>query len=78
MSTVLEVLAARHMGLACLGISLVANAAAGLSETPIDHAEVLAAGRAAAARLRALLAALLADPALLPTSRQRLPELGSA
>ncbi len=67
MSTVLEVLAARHMGLACLGISLVSNAAAGLGPSPIDHAEVLAAGRAAAARLRTLLAALLADPELLPT-----------
>jgi len=65
MSTVLEVLAARHMGLACLGISLVSNAAAGLSEAPVDHAEVLAAGREAAARLRSLLAALLAEPALL-------------
>ncbi len=67
MSTVLEVLAARHMGLACLGISLVANAAAGLAETPLDHAEVLAAGAAAAGRLRALLAALLSDPTLLPS-----------
>ncbi len=65
MSTVLEVLAARHMGLACLGISLVTNAAAGLGAGPLDHAEVLAAGTAAADRLRALLAALLSDPALL-------------
>ena len=65
MSTVLEVLAARHLGVACLGISLVANAAAGLGAGPLDHAEVLAAGGAAAARLRALLAALVSDPALL-------------
>lgn len=65
MSTVLEILAARPMGLACLGISLVSNAAAGLSDALIDHDEVLAAGRAAAAHLQALLAALLADPALL-------------
>jgi purine-nucleoside phosphorylase len=70
MSTVLEVLAARHMGLACLGISLVSNAAAGLSASPIDHGEVLAAGRAAAGRLGALLAALLADPQLLPAAAE--------
>ena len=68
MSTVLEVLAARPMGLACLGLSLVSNAAAGLSAAPIDHGEVLAAGQAAAGRLGALLAALLADPAFLPAT----------
>jgi purine-nucleoside phosphorylase len=68
MSTVLEVLAARHLGVACLGISLVSNAAAGLSDAPLDHAEVLAAASAAASRLQALLAALLQDPGLLPAS----------
>jgi purine-nucleoside phosphorylase len=65
MSTVLEVLAARHMGLSCLGISLVANAAAGLTDTPIDHAEVLAAGANAAVDLARLLGALLRSPDLL-------------
>jgi purine-nucleoside phosphorylase len=68
MSTVLEVLAARPLGLACLAISLVSNAAAGLSDAPIDHDEVLASGQAAAGRLQALLAALLADPKLLPAA----------
>jgi purine-nucleoside phosphorylase len=65
MSTVLEVIAAHHMGLRCLGMSLVSNAAAGVGGAPIDHAEVLAAGRKAAAGLAKLLAALLAHPALL-------------
>jgi purine-nucleoside phosphorylase len=64
MSTVLEVIAARHMGLPCLCLSLVSNAAAGLGEAPVDHAEVLAAAQAAAAKLHRLLGALLRDPAL--------------
>ncbi len=42
-----------------LGISLVTNAAAGISPTPLEHAEVIAAGKAAAPRLRGLLAGLL-------------------
>ena len=41
------------------GISLVTNIAAGLSGQPLDHAEVVAAGQAAAARMGALLAAIL-------------------
>jgi purine-nucleoside phosphorylase len=64
MSTALEVIAARHMGMRCLSISLVSNAAAGVTGEPLDHAEVLAAGRAAAGRVQRLLAALLADPRL--------------
>jgi len=65
MSTVLEVIAARHMGVRCLGLSLVSNAAAGVGSGPIDHAEVLATGRKAAETLARLLAALLAHPGLL-------------
>ncbi len=64
MSTVLEVIAARHMGVRCLGLSLVSNAAAGVGSGPIDHAEVLATGRKAAETLAKLLAALLAHPGL--------------
>jgi len=59
MSTVLEAIAAREAGLEVLGISLVTNLAAGLGE-PLDHDEVLAAGRDAAGRLGTLLASLLA------------------
>ena len=44
MSTVLEVIAARHMGLRCLGISCVTNMAAGVLKQKIDHQEVLDVG----------------------------------
>ncbi len=59
MSTTLETIAAREAGMDVLGISLVTNAAAGISPTPLEHAEVIAAGKAAAPRLRGLLAGLL-------------------
>jgi purine-nucleoside phosphorylase len=59
MSTTLETIAAREAGLEVLGISLVTNPAAGISPTPLDHTEVLAAGKAAGPRLRGLLAGLL-------------------
>jgi purine-nucleoside phosphorylase len=70
MSTVLEVIAARHMGLRCLVLSLVSNAAAGVGAAPIDHAEVLAAGEKAAEKLQRLLTALLAHPDLLSSAAQ--------
>ncbi|HEY7144666.1 MAG TPA: purine-nucleoside phosphorylase [Streptosporangiaceae bacterium] len=59
MSTALEAIAARHLGAAVLGISLVSNMAAGLAPGGLDHAEVVAAGQAAAARMGKLLAAIL-------------------
>jgi purine-nucleoside phosphorylase len=40
MSTVPEVIAARHMGLSVLGISCITNLAAGRSQTPLEHEEV--------------------------------------
>ncbi|TDC69301.1 purine-nucleoside phosphorylase [Actinomadura sp. GC306] len=59
MSTVLETVAARRGGAEVLGISLVTNIAAGLSAEPLDHEEVLAAGRASAGRMGGLLATVL-------------------
>ncbi|HEY3631047.1 MAG TPA: purine-nucleoside phosphorylase [Jatrophihabitantaceae bacterium] len=54
MSTVLEAIAAHAEGCEVLGISLVTNLAAGLGD-PLDHEEVLEAGRAAATRMGQLL-----------------------
>jgi purine-nucleoside phosphorylase len=62
MSTVPEVIAARHMGIRCLGISVVTNRAAGIGPGKISHQEVLTIGAEAQPRLTALLRQLL--PAL--------------
>lgn len=56
MSTTLEAIAAREAGMEVLGISLVTNLAAGMTGAPLDHAEVLEAGRNAATRMGELLA----------------------
>ncbi|MCO5325435.1 MAG: purine-nucleoside phosphorylase, partial [Nocardioidaceae bacterium] len=58
MSTALEAIAAREAGLEVLGISLVTNLAAGINDQPLNHEEVLEAGRAAASRMGGLLAAI--------------------
>jgi len=59
MSTVPEVLAARHMGMRCLAISCVTNMAAGVLPEPIDHERVLEIGARAQGTLTALLRGLL-------------------
>jgi purine-nucleoside phosphorylase len=55
MSTTLEAIAAREAGMEVLGLSLVTNLAAGISGEPLNHEEVLEAGRAAATRMGDLL-----------------------
>ena len=64
MSTVLEAIAARHLGVEVLGVSLATNLAAGISPVPIDADDVVAAGDAAAGRLGLLLRGILAAPGL--------------
>lgn len=59
MSTVLEAIAARHLGAHVFGVSLVTNLAAGL-QASLDHREVLTAGEASVDRLGTLVNAVLA------------------
>lgn len=61
MSTVLEVLAARQLGLRVLGISCISNMAAGISSGPLSHEEVKATARLVRDRFAALLDAVLED-----------------
>lgn len=60
MSTVPEAIVCSALGLRCLAFSLVTNKATGLSDTPLDHEEVLETGARAGRHLGALLKALLA------------------
>lgn len=55
MSTVLEVIAARHLKMEVLGLSCITNFGAGLSDAPLDHAEV----KEVASRVRSRFVALL-------------------
>jgi purine-nucleoside phosphorylase len=55
MSTVFEVIAARHAGLWVAGLSVITNQAAGISQTPLSHDDVKEVG----ARVREPLCDLL-------------------
>jgi len=55
MSTIAEVVVARHCGMKVLAISVVTNMAAGILNQPINHSEVLEIGQ----RIRSQFAALL-------------------
>jgi purine-nucleoside phosphorylase len=59
MSTALEAIVARSLGMEILGLSLVTNLAAGMTGEPLNHEEVLEAGRAAATRMGTLLAKVI-------------------
>jgi purine-nucleoside phosphorylase len=59
MSTVAEVIAARHMGINVLAISCVTNMAAGILDQPLSHAEVMETGERVKTTFEALLRAVL-------------------
>ena len=59
MSTVHEVIVARHMGVEVLGISCVTNMAAGILDQPINHEEVMETGARVQKELTSLLVGLL-------------------
>jgi purine-nucleoside phosphorylase len=59
MSTVAEVIAARHVGMRVLAISCVTNMAAGILDQPIDHLEVLATGERVKTKFIQLLESVL-------------------
>jgi purine-nucleoside phosphorylase len=63
MSTVHEVIVARHMGIEVLGLSVVTNMAAGVLDQPINHEEVMETGQRIAQQFTSLLTALIAQMA---------------
>lgn len=59
MSTVPEAIVASQMGVKTLGISLITNAAAGIEDAPINHAEVMEMGHRVSAQFCELLAKII-------------------
>ena len=69
MSTALEIIAARHMGVSCLALSVITNLAPGVGSGGVSHEEVLQEGKEASNRLQSLLASLFPNPSLIDAER---------
>ena len=61
MSTVVEAIAANHMGMKICCVSFVSNLAAGMTDNPLTHEEVQEAASAAAPRFRRLITEAVTD-----------------
>jgi purine-nucleoside phosphorylase len=60
MSTVPEAIVARHMDMQVIGISCITNLAAGVSDRPVDHSQVIATGEKVRAQFTELLRRIVA------------------
>lgn len=69
MSSVLEVIAARHLDMHVLAISLVSNLAAGFTDQPLSADEVIEAADAAVPNLASLLVDILQHPDFIPSDQ---------
>jgi purine-nucleoside phosphorylase len=61
MSTVPEAIMGKYLGMKVTGLSFISNAAAGLAPAPLNHAEVLEAGRRGAENFSSLIRRLIVD-----------------
>ena len=61
MSTVPEVITARHMGMRVLGISCITNMASGILERPLSHEEVIETGKMAEEKFSALISEIVTN-----------------
>lgn len=71
MSTVPDVITARHMGLRVLGISCITNAGAGLGEGELDHSHVKEVAGLATERMQRLVAGIVDEMPALPVHDRR-------